>query len=120
MSDDYDYFINKIDRSEGFGEKRKRPPPKKRKQSTREDEAKDHFQDLTKAAEQINKLLEAKKSLNRFRVYREKDEIFIDLVILDENEKIVRTIRKNITHQEFSEIIKNIEQMDGFIVNYEA
>lgn len=120
MSDDYDYFINKIYRSEGFGEKRKRSPQKKRKHPAHEDEAKDHFNDLTNAAEQINKVLEAKKSPNRFCVYREKDEVFFDLVILDDNQKISQTIRKNITHQEFSELIKNIEQLDGFIVDYEA
>ena len=31
MNDDYDFFIKRIDRSDGFGEKRKRNPQKKKK-----------------------------------------------------------------------------------------
>ncbi len=120
MNDDYDYFINKIDRSDGFGEKSKRKPQKKKKNKEHEDEVKDHFDELTQMAERINKILESKKSFNRFCIYRESAEIFIDLVILDEDKKTTRTIRRNITHQEFSETIKNIEELDGFIIDYEA
>lgn len=120
MADDYDYFINRIDKAEGFGEKRKKPPKKKKPASNPEDEARNHFDDLAQTAERINKILEAKKSLNRFCIYRENGDIFFDLVILDESKNITKTIRKNITHQEFSDIIKNIEELDGFIVDYEA
>lgn len=119
MADDYDYFINRIDRSDDFGEKRKRKPQKKRKNKGH-DEVKDHFDDLTLAAERINKILQTKKSLNRFCIYRNKEDIFIDLVILDKTNKITDTIRKNITHQEFSETIKNIEELDGFIIDFEV
>jgi len=31
MNDDYDFFIKRIDRSDGFGEKRKIKPQKKKK-----------------------------------------------------------------------------------------
>jgi len=120
MSDDYDYFINKIDRADGFGENGKRKPKKKKKKQGHEDEVKDHFDELTTIAERINKILESKKSMNRFCIYRDNDEIFIDLVILNEDKKITKTIKRNITHQEFSETIKNIEELDGFIVDYEA
>jgi hypothetical protein len=58
--------------------------------------------------------------LNRFCIYRNNKDIFIDLVILDENNKITKTISRNITHQEFTETIKNIEELDGFIVDFEA
>ena len=39
---------------------------------------------------------------------------------MDENNKITKTIRKNITHQEFTETIKNIEELDGFIVDFKV
>ena len=55
---------------------------------------KDHFEDLTQAADRINKILQAKKSLNRFCIYRNKKDIFIDLVILDENNKITKKSEK--------------------------
>jgi len=120
MTDDYDYFIKRIDRSEGFGEKRKRKPQKKKINKVHEDEVKDHFEDLTQASDRINKILQAKKSLNRFCIYRNNKDIFIDLVILDDNNKITKTIKRNITHKEFTETIKNIEELDGFIVDFEV
>jgi len=120
MNDDYDYFINRIDRSDNFAEKKKRKPQKKKKNKSHDDEVKDHFDDLTQATDRINKILQSKKSLNRFCIYRKDKDIFIDLVILDKNNKITNTIRKNITHQEFTETIKNIEELDGFIVDFEV
>lgn len=120
MTDDYDYFIKRIDRSEGFGEKRKRKPQEKKINKVHEDEVKDHFEDLTQASDRINKILQAKKSLNRFCIYRNNKDIFIDLVILDDNNKITKTIKRNITHKEFTETIKNIEELDGFIVDFEV
>jgi uncharacterized FlaG/YvyC family protein len=120
MTDDYDYFIKRIDRSEGFGEKRKRKPQEKKINKVHEDEVKDHFEDLTQVSDRINKILQAKKSLNRFCIYRNNKDIFIDLVILDDNNKITKTIKRNITHKEFTETIKNIEELDGFIVDFEV
>ena len=120
MTDDYDFFIKRMDRSDGFGEKRKRKPQKKKKISSHENEVKDHFETLTQASDRINKILQAKKSLNRFCIYRDNKDIFIDLVIMDENNKITKTIRRNITHQEFTETIKNIEELDGFIVDFKV
>ena len=61
---------------------------------------------LPRLFDRINKILQAKKSLNRFCIYRDNKDIFIDLVIMDENNKITKTIRRNITHQEFTETIK--------------
>ena len=109
MTDDYDFFIKRIDRSDGFGEKRKRNPQKKKKNKPHGNEVKDNFEALTQASDRINKILQAKKSLNRFCIYRDNKDIFIDLVIMDENNKITKIIRRNITHQEFTETIKNIE-----------
>jgi uncharacterized FlaG/YvyC family protein len=120
MTDDYDYFIKRIDRSEGFGEKRKRKPQEKKINKVHEDEVKDHFEDLTQVSDRINKILQSKKSLNRFCIYRNNKDIFIDLVILDDNNKITKTIKRNITHKEFTETIKNIEELDGFIVDFEV
>jgi uncharacterized FlaG/YvyC family protein len=120
MTDDYDFFIKRIDRSDGFSEKRKRNPQKKKKNKPHENEVKDHFADLIQASDRINKILQAKKSLNRFCIYRNNKDIFIDLVIMDENNKITKTIRRNITHQEFTETIKNIEELDGFIVDFKV
>jgi hypothetical protein len=39
---------------------------------------------------------------------------------LDANGKIQKTIKKDITHQEFSKIILHIETLDGVLVDYKA
>ena len=60
------FFIKRIDSSDCLGEKRKRNPQKKKTNKPIENEVKDHFADLTQASDHINKILQAKKSLNRF------------------------------------------------------
>ena len=100
--------------------KKEKETLKKRKNKAHENEVKDHFEELTQASDRINKILQAKKSLNRFCIYRNNKDIFIDLVIMDENNKITKTIRRNITHQKFTETIKNIEELDGFIVDFKV
>lgn len=93
---------------------------KKKKDKRPEDEAKDHFTELTRSADQVHEILLKKNSPYRFCIYREKQEIFIDLVILNADGDIDSTIKKNITHQEFSEIIRNIEMLDGLIIDTKA
>ena len=118
MDDDFDLNIKKVDHYKSFEEQQQpRRKKKKKRDRRREDEAKDHFAELTKQMEQIHKQLQANNSPYRFCIYQEGDEVFIDLVILDERGKTKKTIKRDITHQEFSEIIKNIEKLDGIILN---
>ncbi len=81
------------------------------------DEAGKHFESLRRSADLINEDLEKKNSWYRFYIYRESDDIFINLVRLDGNGEIVEVIRKNITHQEFSGLIKRLENGEGFIID---
>jgi hypothetical protein len=119
MRENYEFNIKKVNHTLNSGDhdKSKRDMGRKKEKKS-EDEVKDHFIELTEAAERIHKLLVEKNSLFRFCVYREQSDIFIDLVILNEKGKIEKTVKKNITHQEFSNIIKHIETLDGFIVDY--
>lgn len=119
MPENNEFNIKKVDHTSGFSERDKTKRDKDRKQEKRnEDEAKDHFNELAETAERIHKILADKNCPYRFCVYREQNEIFIDLVILNEKGAIDKTIKKNITHQEFSDIIKHIETLDGFLVDY--
>jgi len=119
MIDDYDFIVKKIDNTEGFNKKnQKRQTKNKKKEKKKEEEAKDHFQELAETAERIHKILEEKKQPFRFCIYKEKNEVFIDFVLLDAKGKINKTIKKNITHNEFIEIIKHIETLDGFLVDF--
>lgn len=119
MADEETDFIRRVDPSESFSnqseEKRKKreAPSKKEKQ-----EVKDFFDEIVESVERVHTILLQKKSPYRFCVYRDGDEIFIDIVILDEKNSIQNTIKKNITHAEFHEMIKSIESLDGFLLDY--
>ncbi|MCP4603376.1 MAG: hypothetical protein GY847_23145 [Proteobacteria bacterium] len=90
---------------------------KKRKHPDNRDETKYHFQNLANAAERAHKTLVADGSPYRFCVYREGDDILIDVVILDEDGKISSIKKQNITHDEFIHWIESIEQGHGLFVD---
>ena len=53
MVEDYDLDIKKIDYSSGFGEQKKQKRKKgKKRYSTHEDEAKDHYEDIVQSVKQ--------------------------------------------------------------------
>jgi uncharacterized FlaG/YvyC family protein len=119
MDDAFDLNIRKVNQTASFKDQEKKDRgKKKKKQETQEDEAREHFKELSDAAERIHKILQQKNSPFRFCVFKQGDEVFIDVVILDSAGGISKTIKKNITHQEFSDIIKNIETLDGVLIDY--
>jgi len=87
---------------------------KKRQHQPRE-EAKDHFRELTEAAERAHRQLEEKNIPYRFCVYAEEGEVFIDVVALGPDGSVIEIKKKNITHQEFSLWLQRIELGEGFI-----
>ena len=119
MAEEYDFNIKKIAYSKGFGERdKKERRKKKKKQTLYAGEAKDHIGDLALAVERVNALLAKNKSSNRFSIVQKNNDIFIQCIILDEKGDRQKTIRENITHQEFLKIIEQIEKLDGFLVDY--
>ncbi len=95
----------------------KTPLNPNRKKDQREDkhrdEAGNHFQQLAEAAELAHTVLEKNNSPYRFCVYQNGEEVFIDIVIVDEDGKIKEIKKKNITHDEFSTWLNHIEQGEG-------
>ncbi len=84
------------------------------------DEAGDHFQQLSNAAKIANDTLERDKSPYRFRVYQDGEEVFIDIVIVDEGLTIKETKKTNITHEEFTTWLNHIEQGNGLFFDITA
>jgi len=78
-----------------------------------DDKAKEHFLELKRTADLVNSDLIAKGLPFRFRIYEDLGEIFIDLVRLNSDNQIVEVKKKNITHEEFREIIRHIELKEG-------
>ncbi len=82
-----------------------------------DDEAAAHFESLKNAADLANRELEKKNSPYRFYIYREFEEIFINLVLLDGNGNILEVKKNNITHREFNDLINNIQNGEGLFYN---
>jgi hypothetical protein len=95
---------------------------KKRRSGQREqkEEAADHFTELSRAAETAHVSLMASKSPYRFCVYQKEAEVYIDIVLLDESGRIARTVKKNITHEEFRKILEDIAGGEGLFFDARA
>lgn len=116
--------LEKINKSDFIGSRDPlvEPDTKKRegghgKKEETPEEAGKHFESLKDAVNQANGDLEKKKSPYRFYIYREFEETFINLVRLDGNGSIVEVKKKNITHQEITELIKHIQKGEGLFFN---
>jgi hypothetical protein len=113
--------IDKINKSDLIGTRDPliEPDTKRREESGRGkkeeagDEAGKHFDSLKDAADQANGELEKKNSPYRFYIYQEEDDTFINLVRLDSDGNVVEVKKKNITHQEFADLIKHIQEGEG-------
>jgi len=92
----------------------------RRKPFVRPDETKDHFGELSKAAELAHEILVRTHSPFRFCVYKENGEVFIDLVILDANGKIGSIRKQKITHEQFFKWIEHIQDREGFFIDEQA
>lgn len=98
-----------------------KPGKKKEKEEHKhKDEAGNHFQQLSNAAKLANDVLEKDKSPYRFRVYQEGEEVFIDIVIVDDDLTIKETKKTNITHEEFTTWLNHIEQGNGLFFDITA
>ncbi len=97
-------------------------PTKKKEQEgyKHRDEAGNHFQQLSKAADLANEILKREKSPYRFRVYQEGEEVFIDIVVVDDSGTIVEAKKTNITHEEFTICLNHIEQGNGLFFDITA
>jgi len=119
VAEDTFFQIDSVDRSGDLFKQESRKKKKgKKKPEISEDEAKEHFDELSQVAEQVHELLLSKNLPYRFCIYKEDNEIFFDLVVIDDKGTPQKTVKKNITHQEFSELIKNIENLDGLFMDF--
>jgi hypothetical protein len=124
MPDDLDsYDVGQIQGSwaiKGLGEKRDQKKKGKPQQQLPPKQSKDYVHTISKAVEASNEKLVQLNLPYRFCVYSEGEEMFIDVVILDENGRIVTEKKKNISHQEFARLIEDVSQIEGLFIDSSA
>lgn len=101
-----------------------RVPGRERREGRREQEhnrrrrePKDYVRTMTKATERSNEVLEKKKLPFRFCIYEQDGDVYIDLVRLSPDGKVVETTRKNITHQDFDRWIQDVSDIEGLFID---
>ena len=93
------------------------PQKQKKQPENSSQQARYHFEQLAEAAEESHNILVKEKSPYRFCVYRKEDEVFIDVVILDENGKIKEIKKSNITEDEFTTWLTHIHGGRGLLID---
>ncbi len=76
-----------------------------------------HFDELDREVDYANSMLEQEESPYRFDLHKEDDAVYIDIVVLDESGKISQTLRKNVTHREFSQYRVAILEGGGLLLD---
>ncbi|MBL8026843.1 MAG: hypothetical protein JNL74_10560 [Fibrobacteres bacterium] len=100
------------DRSHEQDKKKRQPPPK--------EEAVAHFDELARAAERAHKILELTNSPYRFCIYRDGEEVFIDVVMLKPEGGASLVKKKNITHEEFLKLLRHVAEREGLFLDETA
>ena len=90
---------------------------KKYKKRKRFQEAKKHFDELTKIVDEAHKELEENDSPFRMCVYQEGDDIFIDIVTIDDSGKTDQIFKHDISHAELENLVQQIKTGRGLILD---
>ena len=90
---------------------------KKREKREPPDSAGAHIRELTKAAEKAHEYFSAHHIPYRFCIYEEGKDVFIDIVRLDAGGKPEKTVKKNITREDFWKWMDILENHDGMILD---
>jgi hypothetical protein len=124
VDDDLDSFgVGQIQGSwaiKGLGEKRDQQKKEKQQQPNAPKQPKDFIRTITKAVEASNATLMRLSLPYRFRVYAEDEEVFVEIVVLDENGKVITEKKKNISHEEFARLIEDVSQIEGLFFDRTA
>jgi len=76
-----------------------------------------HYDELDREVAYANSMLEQEESPYRFDLHKEDDAVYIDIVVLDESGNIIETLRKNVTHREFSQYRVAILEGGGLLLD---
>jgi hypothetical protein len=87
---------------------------KKKKHSQK---AGNHIDELTKIVDEVHEELQAKDSPFRLCVYQEGEDVFIDIVTLDDYGKISRIFKHDISHAELEDLVQHLKSGRGLLLD---
>lgn len=93
---------------------------KKQKKKKHFKKAKKHFGELSQIVEETHKELENSNSPFRLCIYQEGDEVYIDVVTVDDSGKFGHILKHDISHAQLDSLIHHIKSGTGLILNADA
>jgi len=90
---------------------------KKQKKKKHFQEAKKHFDELTKIVDEAHKELADKNSPFRLCIYQEGDDIFIDIVTINDSGETDQVFKHDISHAELENLVHHIKSGRGLILD---
>ncbi len=82
--------------------------------------AKDSFEALSRLVEETHRELENRDSPFRLCIYQDDEEIYIDVVTLDESGQISQVFKHDISHTEVENLVDQIKSGTGLILDADA
>lgn len=80
-------------------------------------EARKHYDELIKIVDETHDQLEKNNSPFRICVYQEGEDVYIDIVAIDESGKIRQVFKHDISHVELEELIQHLKTGRGLILD---
>ena len=115
--------VSKIDQGEGVLADKTAIPTydlRRHKKKKHFREAKEHLDELTKIVDEVHEELQAKDSPFRLCVYQEGEDVFIDIVTLDDYGKISRIFKHDISHTELEDLVQHLKSGRGLLLDADA
>jgi hypothetical protein len=76
-----------------------------------------HIDELTKIVDEVHEELQANDSPFRLCVYQEGEDVFIDIVTLDDYGKISRIFKHDISHAELEDLVQHLKSGRGLLLD---
>jgi len=115
--------VSKINQGEGVLLDKSTIPTydrKKHKKKKHFEEAKKHFEELTKIVDEVHKELLVKESPFRLCIYQEGNDVFIDIVAMDDYGKISKVFKHDISHDELDDLVQHLKSGRGLVLDENA
>lgn len=78
------------------------------------------FSDLSQFVDDNHLSLLAKESLLRLCVFQKKDDVFMDVITINERKKIEKYYKRVITHDDRGKLVRQIQSGTGLVVDFSA
>jgi hypothetical protein len=125
MADEENFRVDSVFHEDGarrYSEVKKLEGDKEKHQGRHREErkSKDYFATLAKRAEVSNQELAKKGLPYRFRILEGGGQVYIELVTLDKKGNVAKTVRRDISNEDFDRWMDDVSMLEGLFLDTNA